>query len=56
MKQDIKIKTEKANEIVAKCNSKLGAISKKQNEVIGNYHKVADNHKIEKIRKQIEAL
>lgn len=56
MNQNIKIKTEKANEIVAKCNTKLGVIRKKQNEVIGNYHKVADNHKIEKIKKQIEAL
>ena len=53
---DIKNKAQKANEIVSVCNSKLGSIRKKQNDIIGNHNKAVDNHKIEKLRKENEAL
>lgn len=55
-KEDIRTKAQKANEIVSACNSKLGSIRKKQNDVIGNHSQAVDNHKIEKLKKQIEAL
>lgn len=54
--EDIKIRAQKANEIVSDCNSKLRSIRKKQNDVIGNHNKAEDNHKIEKLKKEIEAL
>lgn len=54
--EDIKTKTQKANEIVNACNGKLGTIIKKQSDIIETYNKEVDDQKIEKIKKQIEAL
>ena len=54
--EEVKSKAQKANEIVNTCNNKLGSIRKKQNDVIGNHSKAVDNHKIEKLKKEIEAL
>jgi hypothetical protein len=53
---NIKDKSQKANQIVKACNSKLKSIRKKQNDSIGNFYKTVDNKKIEKVRKEIEAL
>lgn len=56
MNQDIKAKAQKADKIVFDCDSKLHSISKKQNDVIGNYYKSVGSQKMEKIKKEIEAL
>jgi hypothetical protein len=54
--EDIKTKSQKANEIVNNCNNNLKSIRKKQSNVIGVYNETADKQKIEKVKKQIEAL
>lgn len=55
-KEEIEKKAQKADDIVRTCNGKLGAIRKKQYEVIGKHFKAADSSKIENIKKEIEAL
>jgi len=54
--EDIKVKAQKANEIVNTCNNSLKSIRKKQNNIIGGYSQVVDKQQIEKVKKQIEAL
>lgn len=53
---EIKIKSQKVDEIFENCMSNLKAIKKKEGEIVNDFNKKSDHRRIEKVKREIEGL